>query len=76
MNNLFNSNSPLDAAFNDIFGQTTNAKPQPPVPVSTTKGLPTVARIGAARQVNISTKGISNAKATSMSRDIIIHVPS
>jgi len=56
MNNLFDSNSPLGAAFNDIFGPAISAKPQLPAPANTAKSLQTVAPIGAARQVTISAK--------------------
>lgn len=56
MNNLFDPNSPLGSAFNDIFGQATDAKPQAPAPVSNTTSLPAVARIGVARQVTSTAK--------------------
>jgi hypothetical protein len=56
MNNFFAPNSPLGSAFNDIFGQATNTKPQTPAPASKTTSLPAAARIGFARQVTSSAK--------------------
>jgi len=58
MNNLFDPNSPLGSAFNDVFGQASNTKPQAPEPTpnNTTKSVPTVARIGVARQAISSAK--------------------
>lgn len=56
MNNLFDAKSPLGSAFNEIFGQASNAKPKTSAPTPSTTTNPTVARIGMARQATNSAK--------------------
>jgi hypothetical protein len=58
MNNLFDPNSRLGSAFNDIFGEAPAAKPQDPPPQKASNGLSPVARIGAARPIKSSTPSV------------------
>jgi hypothetical protein len=56
MNNLFDPKSQLGSAFNEIFGQNTEKKPDQSPPAGTKKHSQAVARIGAARPLDSATR--------------------